>query len=373
MLIEPEWMKVGLTPTSPPKVDRAQSTLNEVSLAEAGKFKDGRGHFNEKSIAKFAELASTGNGVKSRLAHPNASDDGVSKFLGRFRSFSVKDGKFLGSIRMDPSAEKSPHGNLADYVLTRAESDPESFGMSVVGKFDWFDSKGKQLSRSEMWEAQEEQPGETLWIPTELHAVDVVDTGNATSSMFSIEGLSWDEGARHATEILDTMFAGQDREVVEGRCRAFVDRYLGNRYGDSKMTVKEIKPPTEELEAKDDLIEEQATKTEPVDVESLKKSAREEAASEANSRAVEIAELCQLAGCPEKASELLRTDASIDLIRKKLIDESAAKHALSDQQQPSVEPAKDDSKKLAEAEYQAHKKVYDELGVTAEDLEEDFK
>ena len=389
MPVQPEWMRVeaprqrksGITP----KVDFAQATINRVVLAEEGKFKDGRGFFNEKSIAALSRLATeSSNGIKSRLSHPNMSDDGLSKFLGRFNSFNVEDGKLLGNFKFNPAAAISPHGDMADYVMTRAKSDPESFGMSVVAKFDWFNAEGKQIDNSEMLTAWDKEPGTVLWVANELHAADVVDSGNATSSFFSMDGMSWDAVPRQVTEALDTVFAGEDREVVEGRCSAFLSKYLNNRFGDSEMstntepgtapvsTQEPVKTETVVISAPvataQTVTTETPAPTEPViDVHAAELAA----STNANNRAIEVAQLCQLAKCPERTAEFLSpNEAGLHLsmaqIRAELLQSTGSGNVVSDHVHGVSSVGKSTEEQKLDAEYDEAPEVYEQLGISRE-------
>ena len=385
MLVQPEWMRVeaprqrksaGINP----KVDFAQQTINRVVLAEEGKFKDGRGFFDSKSIAALSRLATESpNGIKSRLSHPNMSDDGLSKFLGRFNSFNVEDGQLLGNFKFNPAAAISPHGDIADYVMTRAKSDPESFGMSVVAKFDWFDTEGKQLDVGQMHEAWDKDPGSVQWVANELHAADIVDTGNATSSFFSMDGFAWDAVPRQVTEALDTVFAGQDREVVEGRMSAFQSKYLNNRFGDSEMSTNTDSGTAPVSNTETVVVEAPALTSQTVTTETPAPmapvidvaAARLAATSNANNRAIEVAQLCQLAKCPERTAEFLSpNEAGLHLsmaqIRGELLQSTGEGNVVSDHVHGVSTIGKSAQEKMLDAEYDESPETYEQLGISRE-------
>lgn len=246
-------------------VDRKAGVIRGVILAEEGIFKDRRGEFDRESIRKAVKLAQEKSaGLKARFAHPNLSDDGLGKFLGRHknvRSDTVmrehgkdKDGRPLmkeklvarGDLHLDPTALDEPPGGgkpLGVYVMDLAESDPDALGLSLVLQAEQSfrtDSKKRPL--------KDETTGEELpplWMPTALHACDCVDDGDATHSFLSADLLAGlpDALVRQGCEMLDAQFAGKPREFVESHLSAFVNRYLSHRFGEPEEEATE--QPTE--------------------------------------------------------------------------------------------------------------------------------
>lgn len=246
----PEWLRANAQGAS--KVDREKAVISDVILAEEGPFKsEGRGEFDRQAIRSIVKLANArSGGLKSRLGHPTLSDDGLGKFLGRIknaRSSTVlrergkdSDGKPLlkevlvarGDLHLDKTALEEPIGGgkpLGVYVMDLAESDPEAFGTSLVLKTEQefrLDKQGRPLKD----EAGMDLP--PLWRPTELHASDVVDTGDATNSFLAADLANLPDAiVRQGCQLLDAQFAGQSREVVEARLTAFVARYISYRFG----------------------------------------------------------------------------------------------------------------------------------------------
>lgn len=386
MPVQPDWMKVqrqGLPRYTAPqginRVDRESHTITGYVVAEEGEMKDGRGFFSRRSIEKLIELGKSDAGIKMRFQHPDMSDDGLSKFLGRgknLRPFETKAGRLLAiaDAELSEAAAKSPAGDLRDYVETLAETDPDAFGTSIVAKFDWFDKSGRQLTREQMNQYWENMPGQVEWIPTELHASDVVAEGNAVTSFFPVESLSaLPDGLIHqATAGLDQLFAGQPREVVETRCMAFLKRYVDNRYGVHDMST-ETKPaenetPTEVTQG------DQLQSTPPVTTPAAEAPKPDKPAK---SRDREILEVCQIAGCPERAlsfigkEELSAADVK-DMLFKELSHSNQVRErnvlppeAGGGKPQQSAE---DKLKAEVAADFQKNRKMYDALGVTEEQL-----
>ncbi len=184
------------------------------------------------------------------------SDDGIGKFLGRAKNFRMdkatnSDGKMVKAVRgdlyFDPTSHSTPHGDLATYVMNLAESDPDALSSSLVLARDavpQLDAKGKPLY------GDDDEPLPDLWMPTKLHASDLVDTGDAVDSLLSAPELAqalsvgltpelekllrFDNVARLSTQLLDGMFRNMNRDDIEARCQAWLRRYLAMRFEDEE-------------------------------------------------------------------------------------------------------------------------------------------
>lgn len=233
---EPEWLRVVL-PGSAIGVDRDKRMIHGFLVAEEGPFRsEGRGEFSGNSIHTIQRMmAETPSGLKSRFAHPTLSDDGLGKFLGRARNPRlvevVRDGQRRSAVRADlhlsdTAFEGNPNGNLGEYLLDLAEEDPDAMGASLVLQVDQerrLDEHGRPLKDSE---GNDLPP---IWKPKMLHAVDIVDTGDATRAFLSAGELP-DELVRRGSELLDIQFAGCDEATIRARCNAWLDRYLAMRF-----------------------------------------------------------------------------------------------------------------------------------------------
>ena len=232
-------------------VDRKNMTIQGMVLAQEGDFKDGRGHFSKKSLSVIRDLASeVRGGLKSRLGHPALSSDGIGTHLGRVsnpRLCKTGDGVpcVRGDLKLDASADKSPNGKLAEYVMSLAESDPAALSSSLVLKT----MKEKRLGpdKKQMTDG-EGNPVPDLWIPTQLHASDIVDTGAAVDDLLSafpqLEGLS-DDLVRQASQLLDGFKPNATRDELRKRLSGFVENYLNFRFGEEpkrelSASVKEL-------------------------------------------------------------------------------------------------------------------------------------
>lgn len=238
-----EWLRAG-TSARPVGVDKENRRLLGAIVAQEGNFKTpGRGAFDGTGLRLIAKLMrAEPKGLKSRLSHATLSDDGVSRYLGRWSNPWIDkievNGQELEAVRADfqlsdTAFDSNPNGDLGSYVLSLAEEDPEAIGASLVLQVEQkyrLDNRGHRLKDDK----GEDMP--PLWFPTQLHSVDVVAVGDSTNALLSAgvdpTGLP-DSIVRQGCELLDAQFAGQPRNVVEARLGAFVGRYLSYRFGES--------------------------------------------------------------------------------------------------------------------------------------------
>jgi len=76
--------------------------INGFVVAQAGPFKsEGRGEFDHKSLATIRRLINASpKGLKSRFTHPDMSNDGIGKLLGRVT------GAFTDTLILERDGEK---------------------------------------------------------------------------------------------------------------------------------------------------------------------------------------------------------------------------------------------------------------------------
>ena len=233
----PEWLRADAT-GRPIGVDRQAQVIRGYVVAQRGPFKTpGRGEFDDHALDIIVGLMNQKPpGTKSRFTHPGMSDDGLGKFLGRSREARIDGDRVRADLHLDPSASITPDGNLADYVMTLAENDPEAFGSSLVLRTK------KEVRLEADGTAKKDAKGEPLpplWRPTHIHASDVVDEGDAVHDGFLSLGADGvidldelpDTLQRKGWEWLDRLFTGQPRETTEARCLEYLRKYLDRRYG----------------------------------------------------------------------------------------------------------------------------------------------
>lgn len=172
------------------RVDRAAGIIHGISLAEIGEA-EGWGIFiDETTLEQIAEAGnSLPDGLKAKWAHGKNAE--LGSFLGRYRNFRVDDNATRADLTLSDAAAKSPLGNLKDYVLTLAESDPAAFGASLDVSFNL-------LRPNTALAGKEGHPpeGDPFWLPharvskdeagqPEIRSADLVDRPAATSGLFS--------------------------------------------------------------------------------------------------------------------------------------------------------------------------------------------
>lgn len=233
------WLRAGLAKAKPIGVDRENNVIHGYVLAERGPFKSaGRGEFDDDGLRQIVALAKAKPaGLKSRFTHPSLSDDGLGKFLGRSKNVRMDGPRVRGDLHLSAASHTSPSGDLGKYVMDLAESDPGAFGSSLVLEADEkmrLDAKGHPLADADG------EPLPPLWYPKVLHASDVVDEGDAVHNGFlssaSLDALDLDNlpdaVQRQGWAMLDRVFAGSDRGVIEARCLAYLNRYLSQKFGE---------------------------------------------------------------------------------------------------------------------------------------------
>lgn len=168
-------------------VDRVTATIGGASIIQAGVVKDGRFEIDQKtlkSIVKFGNGAK--RGIKMRFGHPSMSDDALGTFLGRVKNFRMnpEETRVMGDLFFDPSSFHTPSGDLGGYLLARAQSDPESFGMSVVVVAEKEERRNKDGTPQ-----KSEETGEVLAPLLRVQqflGADAVDTPAATDGLFGL-------------------------------------------------------------------------------------------------------------------------------------------------------------------------------------------
>ena len=204
-------------------------------------------------------------GLKCRFTHPGLSADGLSKGLGLLTSFRRVGDQIIADQNFYQSAHKSPDGDLAGYVMDRAEEDPEHFGTSIVFEADW-EAEDLFLEEHEQKVEETDRDGRPIEryrfispdelntnnLPhariAELRACDVVDDpaanpsglfhrdlsvmNDATAFLDHVLGVPADPGASpHRPSLLGL-------DVDPERARQFVQRYAQQRGIDLASLLK---------------------------------------------------------------------------------------------------------------------------------------
>lgn len=367
-----------MTITAEPEMLRASKVASDKSVgvsvserlirgyvvAELGDFKDKRGSFDSQALDKIVELgnAAGSQGMRSRLGHPNESDDGLTKHLGRSSNFRRDGNKVRADLKIASVAMDEPVGGgkpIGQYVMDLATEDPGAIGSSLVLKTEKLERKGPDGERLP-----------PLWTPTQLFASDIVADGDAVhGDLLSVDALDeFMEGSQRriptklavaGAQYLDQMFPDSDRDVIAARMDAFKERYLARRFGADAISLttsltsgdginpkesdvdQETSKAIEDLNGRIDALSKTnsellASQTAQAGViESLHQMMKEDvdsrkAAQSQTNRAAEIAALCKQAG--NKNAEQFIADESLsvqDVMRKLIAEKPKADEGLS--------------------------------------------
>ena len=176
-------------------ISESEGFIKGITVVSEG---EAKGHNLFINSAFLDDVVRLGNertaGVKARFGHPNICSTALGTYLGRYRNFRRFNDKVIADLHLDQSAKTSPKGNLYDYVIQLAKSNPDMFGASISFKrgdstFETFQSNGK------------EQKKEYASI-TDLYATDLVDDPAATNGLF--EAFEHDDLASQVTLFLDS-------------------------------------------------------------------------------------------------------------------------------------------------------------------------
>lgn len=203
---------------APSAVDTENNTLRGVQVIRLGDLNEGdaRPWFaDELTLAQVVEFGNAPNkGIKSRFTHPNMSEDGLGKHLGKIRGFVIAGDAVHADLHLSDAAFDTPFGDLGTHVLTMAAEFPEDFGMSIVPVLD-----------HAAMEAEQTEDGRQPMRLKGLKAVDVVDSPAASDSMFDVNSPQGIPAA--ATWFFDTHFSDLEPEAVLQRVVGFMRRYYG--------------------------------------------------------------------------------------------------------------------------------------------------
>jgi hypothetical protein len=212
-------------------VDVTAGIIKNVVILQAGEDKQGD-NFDVMSLTQLAELGNAqGQGVKSRFGHPNACSDALGTYIGRYKNFSVTtnaDNKavVIADLHLDEIAKTSPtKGNIYQYTLDMAQTNPDMFGNSIVYNPD----KPELVAKTD-------SNGNEVMVAYERFqsfiASDVVDSPAATTNLFKSET----DFASIATDFLD-----ENPQIFDllYKNESVVSEFL-NKYNQHKKRVSEM-------------------------------------------------------------------------------------------------------------------------------------
>ena len=163
---------------SPSSIDREKGIIKDIILCQTGEAKGHDLFINDQFIDKVIEFGNENKaGIKARFGHPNICSTALGSYLGRYKNFRSDGNKAIADLYLDSTSKKSPNGNLYDYVLDLAESNPDMFGASIAFKAGKAEKKLETVDEKEI-----EKSYATI---LKLHACDLVDDPAATNSLFA--------------------------------------------------------------------------------------------------------------------------------------------------------------------------------------------
>lgn len=207
------------------RVDRGAAVIHGAKVLELGDVNDSRPFtVDEESLRQMIVFGNEKpEGLKARFTHPSMSDDGLGKFLGRWKNFRREGVAVLADLHVSPTAFTSPHGDMGNYVLDLAEDDPEAFGVSAAGRLS--DEMYDELND------EDRDPDQRVPIRWKrMMAADVVDEPAATrGGFFAVhQARSLDLHAT-ATALIDQHLASMSPGEIRDRFTEFLKRWCQER------------------------------------------------------------------------------------------------------------------------------------------------
>lgn len=342
------------------RVDRKARTIVGAKAMQFGPLNKGDGRpwkVDQTTLEQLRDLVNAKpGGVKMRFAHPNMSRDGMGRHLGRASNARIVDSPDGAYVAVDAKIADPPANSkaadMAEHVLSLAETAPEDFGLSIAPLMN-FDAMRK---------IEPDAEGLTPIRLEALRAIDFVDEPAATrGGLFSLDSGELADLPAVATHVFDTYFSDAPADVIRARFGEFLERYLNNR-GD-KMSVATpapapVNPPAAPAPQQTPVAAEFAA---PLKTEA-------DLAREQLQRRAEIGALCKLAKVDDATKELM---IQAGFSRAEAQQYLATSGHLSAANPPVVEGVEPPSKtpdpdaKFA-AEYDEHADVFSRQGLTKE-------
>lgn len=134
----PAYFRSDTLRKAPSRVERKNGVIYGYAVCTRG---EALGHSFWCDDEFLQQLVKAGNkrklGIKARFTHPGLSGDGMGRHLGRSKNFRKEGDIVRADLHLAASAYNTPDGDLATYMMDRAEEDPESFGASIVFSHDY--------------------------------------------------------------------------------------------------------------------------------------------------------------------------------------------------------------------------------------------
>jgi len=165
---------------SAPSIDSEKGIIRNVLVVSKGEAKGHNLFLNDAFLEKTALLGNqAAKGVKARYGHPNMCSTALGTYIGRYKNFQKQNDNVIADLHLDQTAKISPNGNLYDYILQLAATNPDMFGSSIAFKC------GEITALSEQTENPPTSVTRNYASIESLHAVDLVDDPAATEGLFA--------------------------------------------------------------------------------------------------------------------------------------------------------------------------------------------
>lgn len=212
-----------------PSIDNENGIIKNVLVVSEG---EARGHnlfLNQEFLDTTVNLGNQpAMGIKARFGHPNMCSTALGTYIGRYKNFHKINSNVLADLYLDKTSKISPNGNLYDYILELAASNPDSFGSSIAFKC------GKINTLSEIDPITQQELSRNYATIESLNAVDLVDEPAATNGLFAqFHANDWAYNA--------TLFLNQNPSLLNLLSNnpyvftEFLTKYLNN----NNMTIPE--------------------------------------------------------------------------------------------------------------------------------------
>jgi hypothetical protein len=264
----------------------------------------------------------------------------MGSYLGRWQNVRIEGDTLRGDLHIAYAAFTSPQGDLGNYVMDLAESDPESFGVSLATKLDRGDLE--KFEKLNFGKSKEER---SMW-PMRFSAIkagDVVDEPAATRGGFFSLNADLRDLPAQATALLSSYFGDAEPDVVRGRISAFLDRYFSSKGqampGETEQPSEVPETPVADLSA---VVEPVVVATPTADLAAIERD-----------RCKKIRALCDLAGAGEKFNTFVDAGFSVAETQATLKDLMGKRGSVLD---AAPEPPADPNAKY-KAEFAQHRSL----------------
>ena len=166
--------------SSTPTINSESGIIQNVLVVSKGEAKGHNLFLNDDFLEKTALLGNQApKGIKARYGHPNMCSTALGTYIGRYHNFRKIDNNVIADLHLDKTSKISPNGNLYDYILQLAATNPDMFGSSIAFKC------GEVTTLTEAIENSPKTTTRNYASIEALHAVDLVDDPAATDGLFA--------------------------------------------------------------------------------------------------------------------------------------------------------------------------------------------